>query len=174
MTALIDDLLFLTRAEADAIRFDIETVLLHDVVEEAMGEGRVIARSSGVGLRDDLPADPVVVRGDRQRLKQAMLIAIDNAVKYSDHGMTVDITLVTDEVDAVLTVRNRGDGIRTRGPALCLRSILPRPAERGQVDSRQRTRIVDRKMDRREACRYSLGHEQSRGCDGAEHPSAAR
>ena len=111
MTALIDDLLFLTRAEADAIRFDIETVLLHDVVEEAMGEGRVIARSSGVGLRDDLPADPVVVRGDRQRLKQAMLIAIDNAVKYSDHGITVDVTLVTDEVDAVLTVRNRGDGI---------------------------------------------------------------
>ena len=40
-----------------------------------------------------------------------MLIAIDNAVKYSDRGMTVDITLVTDEVDAVLTVRNRGDGI---------------------------------------------------------------
>ena len=111
MTALIDDLLFLTRAEADAIRFDIETVLLHDVVEEATGEGRVIARSSGVSLRDNLPADPVVVRGDRQRLKQAMLIAIDNAVKYSDRGMTVDITLVTDEVDAVLTVRNRGDGI---------------------------------------------------------------
>ena len=111
MTGLIDDLLFLTRAEADAIRFDIESVSLHDVVEEVLSEGRVIARSSGVSLRDDLPADPVVVRSDRQRLKQAMLIAVDNAVKYSDRGTTVEITLVADAGDAVLTVRNRGDGI---------------------------------------------------------------
>ena len=111
MTGLIDDLLFLTRAEADAIRFDIESVSLHDVIEEVLSEGRVLARSSGVSLRDDLPADPVVVRGDRQRLKQAMLIAVDNAVKYSDRGTTVEITLVADAGDAVLTVRNRGDGI---------------------------------------------------------------
>ena len=43
MTGLIDDLLFLTRAEADAIRFDIETVSLHDVIEEVLSDGRVIA-----------------------------------------------------------------------------------------------------------------------------------
>jgi signal transduction histidine kinase len=111
MSGLIDDLLFLTRAEADAIRFDIESMLLQNVVEEALSEGRVLARSSGVGLRDDLPADPVVVQGDRQRLKQTMLIAIENAVKYSHHGTAVEITLVADAGDALLTVRNRGDGI---------------------------------------------------------------
>jgi two-component system OmpR family sensor kinase len=111
MSGLIDDLLFLTRAEADAIRFDIESMLLQNVVEEALSEGRVLARSSGVGLRDDLPANPVIVKGDRQRLKQTMLIAIENAVKYSHHGTAVEITLMADAGDALLTVRNRGDGI---------------------------------------------------------------
>jgi two-component system, OmpR family, sensor kinase len=111
MSGLIDDLLFLTRAEADAIRFDIESILLQNVVEEALSEGRVLARSNGVGLRDDLPADPVIVKGDRQRLKQTMLIAIENAVKYSENGTAVEITLMADAGDALLTVRNRGDGI---------------------------------------------------------------
>lgn len=111
MSGLIDDLLFLTRAEADAIRFDLETILLQKVVEEALSEGRVLARSNGVSLRDDLPADPVIVKGDRQRLKQTMLIAIENAVKYSENGRAVEITLVADAGDALLTVRNRGDGI---------------------------------------------------------------
>jgi two-component system OmpR family sensor kinase len=111
MSGLIDDLLFLTRAEADAIRFDIENLLLQQVVEEALSEGRVLARSNGVGLRDDLSADPVIVKGDRQRLKQTMLIAIENAVKYSENGTAVEITLMADAGDALLTVRNRGAGI---------------------------------------------------------------
>jgi two-component system, OmpR family, sensor kinase len=111
MSGLIDDLLFLTRAEADAIRFDIESILLQNVVEEALSEGRVLARSNGVGLRDVLPADPVIVKGDRQRLKQTMLIAIENAVKYSENGTAVEITLMAEAGDALLTVRNRGDGI---------------------------------------------------------------
>jgi two-component system, OmpR family, sensor kinase len=111
MSGLIDDLLFLTRAEADAIRFDIESILLQNVVEEALSEGRVLARSNGVALRDDLSADPVIVKGDRQRLKQTMLIAIENAVKYSHHGTAVEIALMADAGDALLTVRNRGEGI---------------------------------------------------------------
>jgi signal transduction histidine kinase len=111
MTGLIDDLLFLTRAEADAIRFDVESLLLQNVVEEVLSEGRVLARSNGVGLRDDLSANPVIVKGDRQRLKQTMLIAIENAVKYSHQETAIEITLMADAGDALLTVRNRGAGI---------------------------------------------------------------
>ena len=111
MSGLIDDLLFLTRAEADAIRFDIESMLLQKVVDEALSEGRVLAHSNGVSLRKALPADPISVKGDRQRLKQTMLIAIENAVKYSQQGTAVEIGLVAEAGDALLTVRNRGDGI---------------------------------------------------------------
>ncbi len=109
--------------------FEFELLLL-DELEELLPA----SVSSGVSLRDNLPADPVVVRGDRQRLNAGDgSSTIDNAVKYSDRGMTVDITLVTDEVDAVLTGAQSGRRHPTRGPALCLRSILPRPAERGQA-----------------------------------------
>jgi signal transduction histidine kinase len=40
-----------------------------------------------------------------------MLIAIENAVKYSQQGTAVEIGLVAEAGDALLTVRNRGDGI---------------------------------------------------------------
>lgn len=111
MSDLVDDLLFLTRAEADAVRFDLETLPLQEVLGEVLGEGSVLAMSHGVQLSDELPLGSVLVVGDRQRLKQTLLIALDNAVKYSYPKTTVEVRLATDDMQAVITVRNQGEGI---------------------------------------------------------------
>jgi two-component system OmpR family sensor kinase len=152
MSGLIDDLLFLTRAEADAIRFDIESMLLQKVIEEALSDGRVLAGSNGVTLHKDVSADPVIVKGDRQRLKQTLLIAIENAVKYSQCGC----------------------GDSTRRFALCVRSLLQGPAALGEVERRKRPRSLDRKVDRRKAWRHDRNRERSRRRYRTEHPFAAR
>jgi two-component system OmpR family sensor kinase len=110
MSRLVDDLLFLTRAEADSIRFQIEPVDLCQVLEEAIEEGGVLAEGE-VGLAARGLDGPVHVQGDRQRLKQAMLIGIDNAIKYSYHETTVEVTLTRDNGEAVARVRNRGPAI---------------------------------------------------------------
>jgi signal transduction histidine kinase len=51
------------------------------------------------------------VTGDRQRLKQALMIVLDNAVKYSEAGDAVTVDLRPRPGAAELTVRNRGPGI---------------------------------------------------------------
>jgi len=111
MGRLVDDLLFLTRAEADSLRFEAVAVPLQDVIEEAMAEGRVLAGANGRRLVKALPRDPVVVAADRQRLKQTALIAIDNAIKYSHPDSAVEIELWAEGRQAVIQVRSRGDTI---------------------------------------------------------------
>lgn len=111
MTRLVDDLLFLTRAEADSIRFEMGEVCLREVFEEALEQGRVLAGSGGPVLVADFPNEAVRVTGDRQRLKQTALIAIDNAVKYSHLGTTATVELRAEDGEAVVKVRNHGDPI---------------------------------------------------------------
>jgi two-component system OmpR family sensor kinase len=57
------------------------------------------------------PFEPVRVNGDEDRLKQLLLILIDNALKYTPAGGQVTIGLRHSETGAELLVRDTGVGI---------------------------------------------------------------
>lgn len=66
----------------------------------------------------DVPADPVNVRADGDRLQRVLENLINNAIKYSPDGGAVEVSISSDGECAVLTVRDYGIGI---SPA-----VLPR------------------------------------------------
>jgi two-component system OmpR family sensor kinase len=111
MGRLVDDLLFLTRAEADSIRFDMAQVPLQDVIEEALDEARMLAQATSNGIVARVPPEPIVVEGDRQRLKQTTMIALDNAIKYSRPRTPIEIELRREDSEAAVRVKNFGDAI---------------------------------------------------------------
>jgi two-component system, OmpR family, sensor kinase len=111
MGRLIDDLLFLSRAEVDAVRFEMQPLALQDVLEIALTEARVLAGTNGLLLHADVPHLDCPVQGDAQRLTQAFLIVLDNAVKYSDPGEQIDIWLSCTPREAVVRVRSIGPEI---------------------------------------------------------------
>jgi signal transduction histidine kinase len=111
MSRLVDDLLFLTRAEADSIRFQMRPVVVQEVLAEAIDEVRVLADANGHRLDMNLPPQPLTVTADRQRLKQTMLIVIDNALKYSHPATEVEVVLRVEGQEVVTTIRNQGDPI---------------------------------------------------------------
>ncbi|WGF87928.1 ATP-binding protein [Marinivivus vitaminiproducens] len=111
MGRLVDDLLFLTRAEADSIRFEMGRVNLQEVLEAVVEEGRVMARSQDIAIVARYPDRPVEVIADRGRLHQVALIAIDNAIKYSYRSSTVTVELAATREGAQVCIRNHGDPI---------------------------------------------------------------
>jgi signal transduction histidine kinase len=111
MGRLVEDLLFLARAEVGAVRFEMQPIVLQDVLDIALGEARVLAAANGILLNAQLPADPVRVEADAERLTQALLIVLDNAVKYSDAGGSIDLALARSGTEAEVTLRNVGPGI---------------------------------------------------------------
>ena len=111
MGRLVEDLLFLSRAEVGAIRFEMQPVSLQDVLDVALTEGRVLAAANGLALEAVVPRETCLVRGDPERLVQALLIAIDNAVKYSDAGGTIEVGLVCGNPEATIIIRNPGPDI---------------------------------------------------------------
>ena len=107
MTRLVADLLVLARADA-GISLHVQAVELDRVLLDVMGEVRLLAR----GQRLEVAAfETVVVQGDRDRLKQLILILIDNATRYTASDGTVTVSLERAGDIVHISVRDTGVGI---------------------------------------------------------------
>ncbi|KIZ13739.1 sensor histidine kinase [Streptomyces natalensis] len=101
LAALIGDLQELSRpARGQAA---VEVVALHDIVGTALA--RVRLRGPSLALTADL--DPWYVRAEPAGLERAVVNLLDNAVKFSPAGGSVEVRLTGGE----LTVRDHGPGI---------------------------------------------------------------
>jgi two-component system, OmpR family, sensor kinase len=129
MSRLASDLLFLAAADAEEA-VDQEAVRL-DLVVAGVWER---ARHLDAGDHDLrlVRSEPLTVVGDRGRLDQLVWNLVENALRYTPRGGSVELELAHDGADAVLRVGDTGVGI----PA----EHLPRIFERFYRVDRARSR----------------------------------
>jgi signal transduction histidine kinase len=106
LTTLMD----ISEAESGAIELHRETVPLAEIVGRAVDLYRDTAESKSVALDAHVDTS-VVVSVDRVRLEQVAANLLDNAIKYTPAGGSVEISAGTDNSRAVLRVRDTGIGI---------------------------------------------------------------
>jgi two-component system sensor histidine kinase MtrB len=58
-----------------------------------------------------VPAGPVLVRGDADRLQRVIENLVNNAIKYSPEGGTIEVSITTEDRSVVVRVRDHGIGI---------------------------------------------------------------
>ncbi|MDE3101339.1 MAG: HAMP domain-containing histidine kinase [Chloroflexota bacterium] len=109
---MVEGLLQVARIEAGTPQGERERVALPDVVSAAVAAIEAQAHDAEVTIRQDIGAVPGVM-GDRDRLSQLFLNVLDNAVKHSPKGATVDVGTATLDGNVVVRVRDRGAGIPT-------------------------------------------------------------
>ncbi|TJZ89867.1 HAMP domain-containing protein [Paracoccus gahaiensis] len=107
---LIDDLLFLARSESGSIMVNRTRVVLQDIVGDVLLDGRTMTMKPGVRIHPSQPEDPVEVQGDPDRLRQAVLIALDNALRLAPEDTTVILELAQTAGHAQIRVRDQGPG----------------------------------------------------------------
>ncbi len=108
MARLVGDLLSLARAESGA-RLEVAAVELDAVLLEAVRQ----AGPAAPHVRMEVDAiEPVVVEGDRDRLKELFLIVLDNAGRYTPAGGTVTASLTLRDRWVRVEVSDTGIGIR--------------------------------------------------------------
>ena len=62
--------------------------------------------------------DVPTIRADRERLRQVLANLVENAVKYSHAGSTVEVTTSSENGNVVVDVRDRGTGIAAEDQSL--------------------------------------------------------
>ena len=110
LNRIVSGLTLLTQADAHQVTLENETVDLAELVRDAAGEAEILGQSQG--LRVSVAADrPVVIRGDRHRLRQLLLNLTDNAVKYNRENGYIQYGLSQENNRVNLSVTSGGRGI---------------------------------------------------------------
>lgn len=117
ITAMVDDLLLLARSDSGALSLERQPLDLGDVASAGASALATLATERGVAVTvDPEPADLV---GDATRLRQLVVILVDNAIRHSPAGGTVRVSVRRSGGEAVLSVDDEGPGIRPEdGPRL--------------------------------------------------------
>ncbi len=128
LLSLINDILDLSKAEADKVELFDEDLMLDEVVTRCVAMVGQRAQEAGVQLTTKLPASLPGLRADPRRLKQILINLLSNAVKFTPSGG--EVTLKAERVNEGLriSVCDSGIGIAKRDIARVLEPF-------GQVDS---------------------------------------
>ena len=111
LAQLLDDLIAFARSEGDQKPLQLAPLLLDDLVAAAAQEGETLAEPREVTLDLQLPDKSVWVAGDMRRLKQALMIGIDNAINHSPPGSVIGLRLDIRASGAHVLIMDRGPGL---------------------------------------------------------------
>lgn len=92
LISLVSDLLDISRIEMGKMFFDFKEISLEDIVDDVIKDIKIIAEKKNLYLKWDKPEGLPKIVGDQQKLHQAILNIIDNAIKYTkEGGVTINI-----------------------------------------------------------------------------------
>ncbi len=107
---MVEGLLQVARIESGAGHAEREQISLGDVVRAAVAAIEAQADDADVRINEAIAEVPPVV-GDRDRLSQLFLNVLDNAVKHSPKGASVDVGTAALDGHVLVKVRDQGGGI---------------------------------------------------------------
>ncbi len=108
---LVSDLLDLARLQNSDFTMEMSEVNLKDVAQDAVRSIQSVTEKKSVEVQLSFADERYLVFGDYGRLRQLLLILLDNAIKFSPAGGAVDVTLTKAMDKIILSVRDQGSGI---------------------------------------------------------------
>lgn len=107
---LVDDILEMSKIMTKRFEINKTEIELRSVVNDAISAIRPSCSAKQITLKF-AAGNSILVDGDAVRLRQVLNNLLSNAVKFTQAGGAIETTLTLDAPDAVLSVRDNGEGI---------------------------------------------------------------
>ena len=148
MTSIVEDLLLLARSDSGAVELERVPLDLGDVAAD--GASALSKPATDRGVRVEVDPQPAVIAGDPARLRQLVMILVDNAIRHSPADGRVAVQVRADGSGAALVVEDDGPGIRPEDlPHVFERFYRAQGAPGGGTGLGPGDRVVDRQPPRR-------------------------
>ncbi len=155
---LVGDLLLLQSSDAGKFTLNLSVVDLGSIVNSTIDNFQPYAKTLGVEVEADIPADTFFVKGDKKRLGQVITNLLSNAAKFSDTGGTVQVSLFSDAGNLVISVQDQGIGIPDGSEGQIFEEF-------GQIDSSDQRKFQGTGLGLSISKRIVEGHGGSIGYD---------
>src|SRR5260221_824069 len=110
-TALIDDILDVSRIMRGKINLTFRSVRMSTVVDAALAAVRPTADAKGIALESEITAASDEISGDADRLQQIVWNLLSNAIKFTPRDGRVTVRTEQHDEELTLTVSDTGQGI---------------------------------------------------------------
>ena len=108
---MIDELLDVSRLQAGRLPIERKPIALRALIESAVDKARPKLEESGHAVTVRLPEADVPVLADALRIEQVLDNLLENAGRYSDPGSPVEVELLAEDGDALVSVTDHGGDI---------------------------------------------------------------
>jgi len=113
LSRIVEDLFMLARHPIDTPATLMSSPFsLNDAVRDCVRAAQVLAFGKDLDLKLVETSHDLELDGDQELIKRMLLNLLDNAVKYTPEGGEIFVTLVRQNGNAMLAVRDTGIGIR--------------------------------------------------------------
>ena len=110
ITGLVSGMLSLVSLEDAQLELQSGSFDFSGVASDATDEIEAPSLEKGLTIRREIEPG-VEIESDREHVRKVLSILLDNAVKYTDSGGEVTVSLIRENRNTVCTVRNTGKGI---------------------------------------------------------------
>jgi PAS domain S-box-containing protein len=108
---IVDDILDVSRIITGNLYLDLQPIELVPIVEAAINVVRPTADAKAIKIETDFDTVPTVVSGDANRLQQVIWNLVSNAVKFTESGGIVRLSLRQIGSSVEIEVTDTGQGI---------------------------------------------------------------
>ncbi len=107
---MVEELLDFSRMQ-NGISLNLSNLDLVAEVSDSVLTVQQRVNNEGLFLSYDEPEMPISVFADASRLRQMFINLLDNAIKYSQKGGTITVTVACDDNNAYVNIKDEGRGI---------------------------------------------------------------
>ena len=109
--SLLDNLLKWTKSQIGKLKVVYQDINMVEVVEGVSEIFTMVASLKNIKIVQDVPVENVAVRADIDMIKTVIRNLISNAIKFSNEGSEVVVSLAEEDGMAIVSVKDSGCGI---------------------------------------------------------------
>ena len=111
MGELIDEMLSLAKLDSGKEFFDFSNFNISHLVDNIILTFEAIIFENEIEFESDIKQE-IYVNGDKEKIKKAITILLDNAIKYTNKNGKISVFLKEDKNKVKIVVKNTGEGIK--------------------------------------------------------------
>ncbi|MDQ0203265.1 sensor histidine kinase [Pectinatus haikarae] len=108
---LVNDMLELSKLQNPDFKIEMSKFILNDLISDAARAMRPFAAAKQIRIITDISLPPAEMFGDYGRLRQMLIVVLDNAIKFSEPDSEISLQLCLKDDLAILKITDNGCGI---------------------------------------------------------------
>jgi signal transduction histidine kinase len=111
LSLLIDDMFQMAQIEAGNLELNYQSVAISDLISDSLESFTELAKRKEIELEGNVSPDLNMVQLDAQRINRVLNNLIDNAIRHTKEGGSVEVSAYRVGQNLTVEVRDNGEGI---------------------------------------------------------------